>query len=219
MSVQVHDTGCGIPDQQLSLIFEEFYQVDNAGRDRRKGLGLGLAIVNRLATLLDHPISVRSAVGRGTAFEVSVPLARANRAAIAPPATDETAGGDDGRLVALIDDDPDVLDSLQMFVEQLGYGVVATATGTDAVNELRRRSHAPDAIIADYRLQGGETGSDAIRLIRDAFGGAIPGILLTGDAAVFGDRIRQDGAFRFLAKPIRPNDLERALEEALHPVA
>jgi two-component system CheB/CheR fusion protein len=217
VSIQVHDTGVGIPDQQLSLIFEEFYQVDNVGRDRRKGLGLGLAIVNRLACLLDHPISVRSAVGRGTAFEVSVPLAEAAAAAAAPCSASEGIAGENGSLIALIDDDPDVLDSLQMFVEQLGYGVVAAATAGQAVEELRRRHHAPDAIVADYRLEGGQTGSDAIRTLREAFGSGIPGILLTGDAAIFGNRIRQDDAFRFLAKPIRPDELERILGEALHP--
>lgn len=219
VSVQVHDTGVGIPDRQLSLIFEEFYQVDNVGRDRRKGLGLGLAIVSRLAALLDHPISVRSAVGRGTAFEVSAPVAKAAAAAAAASLPEGSARHDDGSLIVLIDDDPDVLDSLRMFVEQLGYAAVATPTARQAVDELRRRDHAPDAVVADYRLEAGETGSDAIRLIRDTFGSGIPGILLTGDAAIFGNKIRQDDAFRFLAKPIRPDELERVLGEAVHPAA
>lgn len=72
--IQVYDTGIGIPNDKLDKIFEEFYQVNNSARNRKKGLGLGLAIVRRLVKLMGHTIEVKSNFGRGTKFEITVPI-------------------------------------------------------------------------------------------------------------------------------------------------
>ncbi|MBX9633702.1 MAG: HAMP domain-containing histidine kinase, partial [Magnetospirillum sp.] len=73
--VQVADTGIGIAPDRQDLIFEDFYQINNPARDKTRGLGLGLAIVNRVGRLLDHPISVNSRLGHGSIFSIRVPLA------------------------------------------------------------------------------------------------------------------------------------------------
>ncbi|MBB3268371.1 two-component system CheB/CheR fusion protein [Azospirillum sp. OGB3] len=210
--VQVWDTGRGIPEGQLKAIFEEFHQVGNLGRDRRQGLGLGLSIVDRLALLLHHPIGVRSDPGRGSVFEIVVPLAD-DAEAMEEAATEPPLDGA-GRRVLVIDDDPVVLDSIRQYLERYEFDVFG-AVDRAAALVLFTRQRPPDLVIADYRLAGAETGADAIRHLRDAFGLAVPGIILTGDTSP--ERIREASrsGFSLLHKPIAPPDLAAAVRNAL----
>lgn len=214
--VQVWDTGRGIPAGQLTAIFEEFHQVGNLGRDRRQGLGLGLSIVDRLATLLDHPITVRSTPGRGSVFEVAVPTTDHTDRIDEPPPEAQLDGS--GRCVLVIDDDPVLLDSVRRFLEQLGFEVDVAADRETALALHTRRS-PPDLVIADYRLGGEENGADVIRQLRSAFGIALPGIILTGDTSPQRIRDASRSGFLLLHKPVAPSELSAAVRSALADVA
>ena len=210
--IQVWDTGRGIPEGQLKAIFEEFHQVGNLGRDRRQGLGLGLSIVDRLALLLHHPISVRSMLGRGSVFEITVPLAD-DVAVVDEPSAERALDGA-GRRVLVIDDDPAVLDGIRQYLAQHGF-CVSAAVDRETALALFTPQQPPQLIVADYRLGGEETGADVIRDLRDAFGVAVPGIILTGDTSP--ERIREASrsGFLLLHKPVAPPDLSAAVRNAL----
>ncbi|KAA0572861.1 response regulator [Azospirillum sp. Sh1] len=212
LRIQVWDTGRGIPPNQLASIFEEFHQVDNPERDRRQGLGLGLAIVERLATLLQHPIRVRSTPGRGSMFEILVPLASQNDPV---PKDEETPipNGGNGERVAVVDDDPAVLDGVTAFLQEQGYEVVAAPDGDTAVKRLANQ--APDLVIADFRLKGTENGSEVISRLARHFAVQLPGILLTGDTSPARIREASASGFLLLHKPLSPDPLLTAIRCAL----
>lgn len=210
--LQVRDTGVGIPPDQLDAIFEEFFQLGNVARDRRHGLGLGLAIVRRLAALLGHGILVRSEVGRGSLFQVELPLGEDQEE---PEAVLPFSGNIDldGKRVLVIDDDFDVRDGLRRQMEAWGCRVVASGSAQEALEALDQGP--PDIVVADYRLRSGETGIDAVEAIAARFSIRLPAILLTGDTAP--DRLRdaRESGYRLLHKPVRPEDLRRALATGL----
>ncbi|MGB1026094.1 MAG: PAS domain-containing hybrid sensor histidine kinase/response regulator, partial [Rhodospirillaceae bacterium] len=222
--LQVWDTGIGIPADRLELIFEEFYQIGNEERDRRQGLGVGLAIVRRLSALLEHDLSVRSVVDKGTVFtlvlprEVAVPDAEQRLeagAALQRSASPEGAEDLSGRIICAIDDDPDVLDGLALQLEAWGVSVIAAGDLAEALEFLRDEERPPDVVMADYRLANGAKGTAAIRTIRLAFGSEIPGVVLTGDTSP--DRLREVSAagVHLLHKPVKSQDLQETLSEAL----
>jgi signal transduction histidine kinase/CheY-like chemotaxis protein len=179
--VDVEDTGIGIAPDQLGRIFEEFHQVGNPERDKARGLGLGLAIVQRLSTILDHPVTVTSTLGQGSTFSITLPLAPATGAvAAALPAATEAEDGD-GRQVMLIDDDEAVLQALGGVFQGWGYLVVMAGSEDEALSRLLPGASPPQLIVADYRLRGGRVGTDAIRHIRERCAAPVPGIVLTGE--------------------------------------
>ncbi len=210
--IQVWDTGPGIAKDQLTAIFEEFHQVGNLERDRRQGLGLGLAIVDRLAKLLGHPIHVRSTLGKGSLFEIIVPLAP-DGAAIPTDKEPPPLVGGEGERVLVIDDDPTVLDGVAGLLTEQGYEVVTATDGDAALTKLQDRP--PRLVLADFRLKGEETGSDAIRRLGQRFGVALPGILLTGDTSPTRIREANDSGFRLLHKPLGPQALLSAMRDVL----
>jgi len=209
LRIEVHDTGIGIPPDHLERIWEEFHQVGNPERDRNRGLGLGLAIVQRLSVLLDHPVDVRSAPGRGSVFAIEVPLGRDAPQLAAVPAG-EAAGN--GRFAVLVDDDAIVLLALKATFESWGYAVLAAGSADQALAGLRMAGRRPDVVVADYRLREGRSGTEAILRVRETFGTDIPGIVLTGET---GGEVHQDATehrFEVIHKPVTPRQLAGALE-------
>jgi signal transduction histidine kinase/CheY-like chemotaxis protein len=201
----VSDTGIGIDATQQRLIFDEFYQVDTPGRDRSQGLGLGLAIVARVARLLGHDVAVDSQPRHGATFSVSVPLGRRTeiRTAGAAESTKPYLAAHPVRIV-VIDDDIDVRESTRAALEHWGCEVLAVATLNHALSELG--GNAPDGVIADYRLEGGHTGLDAIRTLR-VHHGLCPGIIVTGDVAAAPLRELKESGLQLLHKPVPPAKL------------
>ncbi|MEQ9559887.1 MAG: PAS domain S-box protein, partial [Rhodospirillales bacterium] len=163
--VEIWDTGVGIPEDQLEMIFEEFHQVGNPARDRREGLGLGLAIVHRLSNLLDHPVDVRSWVGRGSRFSVSLPLAGDHAPAEMTLPADEHADVT-GAVVVGIDDEADIREALGLLLVGWGYDAVVAGSAVEAIAKLEQERKKPELVVADYRLKLGHTGADAILAIR-----------------------------------------------------
>lgn len=212
--VEIWDTGVGIPEDQLEMIFEEFHQVGNPARDRREGLGLGLAIVQRLSNLLDHPVDVRSWVGRGSRFSVSLPLAGDHAPAEMALPADEHADVT-GAVVVGIDDEADIREALGLLLIGWGYDAVVAGSAVEAIAKLEQERKKPELVVADYRLKLGHTGADAILAIRHVWGGDVPGFLLTGDTGP--DRLREAAAsgFEVMHKPIQPEKLRLMVAESI----
>ena len=216
LSIEVRDTGRGIPEGQKDLIFEEFYQGGGEDRKPQGGLGLGLAIVDRLVALLGHRIEVETGASGGAVFRVCVPIAEASEA---PPPTQRRSAdrGDtsSGALVVGIDDDPSVREALSLLLESWGFTAVTAATANEAMQRLSEENRTPDLVIADYLLQQGEKGSHAIRDIQRRWGEDIPGLLLTG--VVEPRRLKEAAAsgFQVVHKPIQPDRLKAVVAEQI----
>ena len=177
--LQVWDTGIGIPAALQGKIFEEYVQVGNPQRDRAKGLGLGLAIVRRLALLLGERVTLRSIPGQGSCFEITVPLAQSRPR----PDEDEAALPAPARgLVVVVDDEVPIRLGMAQLLRLWGYEPVVAASFEEALRELARRPR-PDLLICDYRLRNGESGIHAIERLRNEYRSAIPAMLVTGDTA------------------------------------
>jgi len=178
LTIGVWDTGPGIEIENQSKIFEEFFQLSNPERDRRNGLGLGLAITKRLAELLDCPLELRSQPGKGSAFLLAAPTAVFDARAEAP-GEPNTALGSGAGLVLVVDDEISVQEAMRASLESWGYGVVTAEAAGEALQRLGDRQ--PDLMFCDWRLRDHQTGGAVVEAIREAFGAAIPAVLITGD--------------------------------------
>jgi signal transduction histidine kinase len=212
VALEVWDTGIGIAPEQLEMIFEEFYQIDNPERDRTRGLGMGLAIVRRLCDLMSHPLQVHSRPGRGTLFRVVVPagdqtgpVQPALEAETLPPRSDVRA------TIVLIDDERAIRDATSELLRPLRVDVLAAATIAEAL-ELVRSADAPiDMILSDWRLRGSESGIQAVQAVRKLCGTSTPAVLITGDtSAEVLTQAHQNGLV-VLHKPLQPRELLRLI--------
>jgi signal transduction histidine kinase len=175
--ISVWDTGPGIAAEHQARIFGEFVQLQNPGRDRRRGHGLGLAIVERLARLLEHTVSLRSRPGRGSCFSVTVPLAQAQHTA--PPAADLGLPLH-GRRVALVEDDDAVSAATVSLLRAWDCRVWADTAVDPLLRRLRAEAVRPERLICDWRLHDGD-GLAAIDALRQYAGAALPALLLSGE--------------------------------------
>jgi CheY-like chemotaxis protein/anti-sigma regulatory factor (Ser/Thr protein kinase) len=215
LRIQVWDTGIGIPSERRREIFEEFTQLGNPERDRNQGLGLGLAIVDRLSRLMGHGITVRSAPGKGSVFTVELPLSAGTSTPLPRPELVRNHVVESNRVVVLIDDEPFVLKGLSMVLQGWGYRVLAASSEAEAMEQLAAMNTPPSIILADYRLREGRTGTEAVAHIRDHFAAAIPSIIITGDTAPERLREAEASGFSILHKPVQPPALREALRESL----
>jgi len=215
LSIQVWDTGIGIPAERTREIFEEFTQLGNPERDRNQGLGLGLAIVDRLARLLGHEVRVSSSPGRGSMFAIEVPLSPNAQAPKAARPRRRAKTIETNRVVVLIDDEPIVLKGLSLVLQSWGYQVLAATSEAEAMEQLAAIETPPSVIVADYRLREGHTGTEAVAHIRDYFSVPIPSIIITGDTAPERLREAEASGLSILHKPVQPPALREILRETL----
>ena len=215
LRIEVWDTGPGIPEAQLQPIFEEFHQLDNPARERSRGFGLGLAIVQRLAGLLGHAIDVRSRPGKGSVFTVDVPL---GREALAHPWTGPAQTDEPARrtgVILVVEDDPAVRETLGLLLEGKGHRAVVAASGRKAIELMARQTRPPDLVIADYNLPDGLNGLEVIAKLQETFHRDIPAIILTGDISTQTLReIARQGCAHF-NKPVKAEELTRAIDRLL----
>jgi len=211
--ISVMDTGVGIPEAEHERVFEEFYQLSNPERDRSRGLGLGLAIVQRLSRLLGIDLRLRSRPGEGSVFTLSLPRARQDLPTPDPEAleaaqTDETLP--EGLRVLIVDDEAAIRHGMQTLLESWGCGVTTAGNVQEALTELAAGPF--DVVVADFRLRGGETGVTLANAARARYG--VPALLVTGDTAP--DRLREASAFglTLLHKPLSERELRRYLAAA-----
>ncbi|HUZ64564.1 MAG TPA: chemotaxis protein CheB [Acetobacteraceae bacterium] len=223
VSIEIWDTGIGIPAADLETIFEEYHQLDNPARTRTRGLGLGLAIVQRLGTLLGHRVQVRSHPGKGSVFAVEVMLA----AAAAVPASTalpshRAENGDNGPrragAILVIEDDPEVRDLLDLLLRDEGHRVASAPDGAAALELVRRGTARPDLILADYNLPGGMDGLQVAARLRLHLNQQVPVVILTGDISTGTLRdIARDACVQ-LYKPVKSVELVDTIRRLL-PVA
>jgi signal transduction histidine kinase len=212
--IAVSDSGPGIPAAERERIFEEFYQIGNPERDRSRGLGLGLAIVRRLAQLLGLQVTVESEPGCGSTFTVKMPLVAPKPALRHAPAAQPGARGLAGTQVLVIDDEPEVRTGMQMILEQLGCRVAACGGYMEAERLLERQPLDVQLIIADFRLRQNESGIDTVRRLRARLGN-VPALLLSGDTAPERLREAQSSGLKLLHKPLSAEKLTKSMLAAL----
>lgn len=218
LAIQVWDTGPGIPPEQLSAIFEEFRRLGSGGEDEPAGLGLGLAIVERIAARLGHRVSVRSRLGRGSVFELALPRAEAQEAVPRPSETPRRRSpGTDlaGSLVLCVDNDRAILTATRLLLEGWGCAVLTAVDAGAAQEALLAAGRVPDMLLLDYHLAGAETGLDVLDALEAAIGQRLPAALVTADRT---DPVKAAARARglpLLHKPLKPAALRALLVQRL----
>jgi CheY-like chemotaxis protein len=196
--ISVVDTGIGIPEEALGRIFDEYFQFDNPARNIKEGLRLGLAIVKRLARLLNHPIHVDSASGKGSVFSVDVPLAAVSSQTEKLVLSNDEAHG--ALAVLFIDDDCSVADSFSRLFAASGIEAASAGNGSEALARLEG-GFRPDVVISDFRLPG-ENGFDVVERLRGALGYTIPVVLMTGDTSLVHNEPQKVVNLTVVQKPV-----------------
>ena len=229
LSIEVWDTGIGIPAEQLSAIFDEYQQVDNPARQRSRGLGLGLSIVKRLGDLLGHRVRVQSRNGSGSMFAIEVEMAPQRPASLV--ASRGTGGDLTGPVsappllntlrkaaVLAIEDDPDLRNLLELVLTSGGHVATMASNGPEALGLVARGRVQPDLILADYNLPLGMNGVQSANKLRERLHHNVPVIILTGDtsSATLRSIAAQDCVY--LGKPVKPEDLIGLIQRMLPPV-
>jgi two-component system CheB/CheR fusion protein len=220
LSIEIWDTGVGIPNEELQTIFDEYHQLNNAARERSRGLGLGLSIVQRLADLLGHPVSVRSQPGKGSVFAIDIMLSLSSAAVHVKdrqPEIDETIAEAVQRTgaVLIIEDDPEVCKLLDLLLKDQGCHTATAPDGFAALDLVARGKIRPDLILADYNLPKGLDGLQVVEKLRAQLHRRIPVIVLTGDisTSTLRDIARHDCVQ--LNKPMRLRELTHAVQRLL----
>jgi signal transduction histidine kinase/CheY-like chemotaxis protein len=212
LRIDVYDTGLGIPASKKQAIFQEFHRLEQGAKAAR-GLGLGLSIVERIARVLDHKITVNSSVGRGSQFSVEVPLS----AAIPPRQQPRVAREVDrvqlsGITVLCIDNELAILDGMETLLAGWGCRVLKAADLEAAITLVAEGKITPDGLLVDYHLDQGN-GIAAITELRRRFGPDLTAILITADRS---PRVREDAranGIQLLNKPIKPAALRALLTQ------
>jgi two-component system CheB/CheR fusion protein len=182
LRIEVWDTGMGISEGQREAIFEEFHQIDNPARERSRGLGLGLSIVQRISDLLAHPLNVRSWLGDGSVFSIDIPLVKQGSDVWRQKnLTLNNSTKDFTGLILIVEDDPMVRDALKVLFEAENYQTNTFASAAEAIEQTEENNAWPDVIISDYNLPGRLTGTDVVTKLRKLSSRKIPAIILTGD--------------------------------------
>ncbi|CAM3587577.1 NahK/ErcS family hybrid sensor histidine kinase/response regulator [Halomonas lysinitropha] len=219
ITIEVWDSGPGIPEAKQLEIFQEFRRLDQATRHKEseKGLGLGLSIADRMARVLDHPIRVRSKEGFGTMFSVSVPVVAPRTATQqAEEASPKRAGNKlaDTRILC-IDNESLILEGMKAMLSGWGCEVFTATTIGGAKSVMRHLDGAPDAILADYHLDNEVTGLMALEALGERLEGAVPGIVITADRTEeVAEEVKRAG-YQLLLKPVRPAALRALLTRTL----
>ena len=206
VALEVWDTGPGIPVHHLAQIFDEFRRFEQPGIGGERGLGLGLSICQRIAHTLEHPLTVRSRVGRGSVFTIRVPhgVPQAARERVADAIPDSLAG----LRVLCVDNDREILDGMRALLERWGV-VVLTATTADEA--LALMSSSPDVALVDYHLHDRLDGLGVVVALRAQVSDALPAALLTGDGSDALKLAAREHGCAVLTKPVKPASLRAFL--------
>jgi two-component system, sensor histidine kinase len=213
VAVEVWDTGVGIPPDQQEMIFREFYQIDNPERDRGRGLGMGLAIVQRLCNLLEHPIELRSRLGRGSVFRVLVPAGAADAIDATPSEAETLPPRKTGTVtVVLIDDERAIREATRDLLRPHHVDVLVAATIAEAVEVAKAATERIDLILSDWRLRGQENGIAAVQAVRLVTGDTTPAVLVTGDTSPELLKLAHESGLVILHKPLQPRHIVRLVK-------
>jgi CheY-like chemotaxis protein len=216
--VECRDSGIGIARESQKRVFDEFVQLHNPERDRRHGLGLGLAIAQRSAQLMGSRIRLRSAPGRGSVFALALPQAVPRALSFGPgqghPSFDAVEGAEEadplrGKWILVIDDEAAIREGLELLLTQWGCRVRSVSDHAGALAEATRGR--PDLVLADLRLPGEYSGLETLADLRSIHGVDLPVCLITGEADPAALRAARDSGVPLLHKPVRPAKLRATL--------
>lgn len=213
LRLEVWDTGPGIPPDKQSEIFQEFTRL---APNASTGMGLGLAIVEQACALLGHPLELRSEMGKGTVFRLTVPR---SRMAVPDPVV-AAAGQDAARsplddlLVLVIENDVSVRAAMMDVLEHWGASPLEAANLAQAEQQVAELGVAPDIILADYLLDDGENGIDVVAQLRSRYG-AIPAILITANHSPDLAQRAEAAGLMLMTKPVALRRLKRVLQQAM----
>lgn len=213
--ITLTDTGIGIPAESVEDVFSEYYQLNNLSRDRSKGLGLGLAIVQRLCELMDIELKMESEEGVGTVFTLLVP--GGDPAQIKPRIRRDKSMEAKDRRILVIDDEVQVLQGMRHMLEGWGCKVMLAESTRDALKIIALSEEQPELIISDFRLHESD-GMDAVEAIREALDQDVPAIIISGDTSP--ERLKQvkKTGLLFLHKPVRADELHQHMQTLLTPM-
>lgn len=210
--IVVKDTGIGIPKAQLDDVFKEFYQVGNVERDRSKGLGLGLAIVERLSALLEIAIEIDSELGAGTTVSIRLPISDKPRSITDACQTEADSATSHGHhTVVFIDDERETRDAMQQVFNKSGFTLYTAEDVNTAMQVLTANDAVPDLVISDYRLKSGSTGVEAILHLREEFNLDLPALIISGDSQLSSLHDIRDNDIGFLHKLAPHHELEQTI--------
>jgi two-component system CheB/CheR fusion protein len=222
LTIEIWDTGVGIPQSQLQEIFEEYHQLDNAARDRSLGLGLGLSIVRRLGVLLDHPVKVSSQFGKGSVFSIEVKQAagvKTSRNGNMPDIRSKKLNAERPRTILIVEDDSEVRDLLKISLSAEGHQVVTASDGVEALNIIGRDALQPGLVISDFNLPNGMDGLAVAAELRVRLRRSVPVIILTGDISTKTLRDIAVQECEHFNKPASLKELIAAIERLVPAVA
>ena len=216
VSIEVWDTGCGISEDQMPNIFEDFYQIENKERDRSKGLGLGLALAKRLSLSLNHTIDCKSTLGIGSCFSVLVEIGEAKNSEVQLEAISNIMDLTGARIL-LVEDDIDVLKASIQLMESWGCIVDSGRDLDEIKNIIRSPAYLlPNIIVADNRLPGDASGVDVVKLVQQELESLIPSIIITGDVERSHIQSIKDKGLPVLLKPIQPAKFRAILSHLIN---
>jgi len=218
LRIAVYDTGIGIDAEEQDKIFEEYYQVGNRQRDSARGLGLGLAIVQRQAKIMGTAITVVSTPGRGSMFSITVPVSReaVEEMRLENPMPEVHDDNLQGALIAIVDDEELILNASRLLLSQWGCTVLTANSGAAMLAQLANTARPPDLIICDHRLHDTVTGMDVISRLRHEFNSDIPALLLTGDTSPDKVKLLMSMGLPVLHKPLQEHALHAAVQKLLN---
>ncbi len=211
LEVQICDTGPGIPKADHKLIFKEFQRLDTNTIDT-PGLGLGLSIVERIARMLDHRITLSSQPGSGSIFSLMLPVAKP-RAARRTSARREGINQISGCMVLCVDNEPAILEGMESLLSGWDCGVLKATCTSEALAQIRTSSRMPEIILADYHLDD-ETGITAIKAIRTELGFDVPAVVITADRSPEVQELVRVEGLQLLRKPLRPAALRAIMAQS-----
>lgn len=215
LRIEVWDTGVGIAEDKLQDIFTEFHQLLPQGTGGRQGVGLGLAIVERMVRILGYRVEVSSRPGRGSRFVVTLPLEQTRPAPAASVSMSQlvATSGFDGTCILVIDNEPVVLESMSVLLERWGCRVVTAASEAEAMVRIAQGAE-PEVILADFHLDNDQTGCQAIHHLRKRLARDVPAAVITADRSDETRKLMRAQYLPILNKPVKPNRL-RALVTSL----
>ncbi len=218
LRIEVWDSGPGIPENKQREVFEEFRRLGAAasgGTTADKGLGLGLAIVDRIASLLGHVVTVRSTLGRGTGFSVDVPVTEHRPMPLNRPSAPPAGVLAGGLLVLCVDNEEAILAGLRALLGQWGCRVATASDVEGALAALAALGETlPDVVCVDYHVAEGLTGLAVLERLRELWDRPVKGLLLTADRS---ETVRLEAercGCGVIYKPVKPASLRRFLNGA-----
>lgn len=219
LRIEVWDTGCGIPADEMPKIFTEFHQIDRPDAEAREGIGLGLSIVDRLCKLLGYKISLKSRPERGSVFFIEMPLAEAKDSAVIEYAEgiEETLPSDSdlkGVQVLVIDDEQDIRQAMKQLLEDWGCTPTVVENDQEAIAMLE--NFTPDIIVTDFHLKNSVNGDKIIQLVHEEVGYEVPSIIVTGDTSAENLTLADSPSNALMHKPLKPRTLKENIIRLLN---